>query len=157
MAFLTISSPKQRIIIRIQERLTRLDTTDRSNQEVLLRIALLLAGQAKINVRRQGVVDSGFLLNKIKSEISTKISNGVSRITVGPRGVKYAAMNEFGGIFTDRQRMAMFAELRRQGKLGRPSKHVITGKIWRARPYLRPVIPQTRQTIRAIMRDFFGS
>ena len=80
---------------------------------------------------------------------------GKSEATVsyGSFGVAYAGMNEFGGPFTDRQRRAMFAALRRRGSPPRPGKGIIQGGFWRPRPYIRPALIQQRRRILEILGD----
>lgn len=156
-----IVTPERKIISRIRERLEKTLIKANSAQEkmMLLRIGLLVTNQAKINIRRNKQVDSGALLNSISPEIS-KTSNGWD-IDISPRGIPYAAINEFGRVFTARQRRAMFRSLRDSGKLNNnKDKNVIIGgknsKIYRARPYLRPALLSSRTKIIDILRDYLG-
>lgn len=109
------------------------------------KIALVIAARAKANIQSQRIIDQGHLLNSIAYQFYRPSSTGVG-IQVGSFGVPYAAINEFGGPVTERMRRAMFASMRRRGIMQpnaaknarRNSKGVITGNIWRARPYLTP-------------------
>lgn len=138
--------------IRIKKHLEKYGPDSPELKEALIRIGLLLENEAKLNARRQGIVDTGRLINSIRSEFfRTKTSAG---IRFGSFGVPYAAMHEFGGPFTDRQRRAMFASLRDRGKLGpvrQPGKGIIQGNRFTARPYLRPSLVKNAPRIRDIL------
>lgn len=140
---------------RIQAKIARFEPDSPQLREALLRIGFLLEAEAKLNARRQGIIDTGRLINSIRSQFYRR-ANSVG-ITVGSFGVPYAAMHEFGGPFTDRQRRAMFASLRDRGKLGprsvRVSKGIIQGNRFVARPYLRPALQKHRGRILDIIRD----
>ena len=141
---------------RIQQRLRRFEPDDPRLRETLLRIGLVLESEAKLNVRRQGIIDTGRLLNSIRAEFYRKRTS--AGVLVGSFGVPYAAMHEFGGPFTDVQRRAMFAALRDRGKLGpvrEPGKGVIQGNRFVARPYLRPSLLRRRDWIVSQIRALF--
>lgn len=114
----------------------------------------MIAARAKFNIRRQGIVDTGRLLNSIRFEFFSE--GDVAGIRIGSFGVPYAAMHEFGGRFTERQRRAMFYWMRRRGGPERPSKGVIRGGHFRARPYLRPAVIESREFIIAALRTVMG-
>lgn len=138
---------------RIKDALRKTQPGSTTITGALQRIGNLIVAAAKINARAKGVFDSGNLINKIRWEYdSTPDKDG---ILVGVFGVKYAAMNEFGGPFTDRQRRAMFAALRFKGGPGAQPKKapVIQGNHWRARPYLGPAFRSNKNRILEIMRS----
>lgn len=144
------------IIDRINKRVKELDNERFSSKAMAKkarRIGSVLTLQTKKNIRNHTMIDSGRLLNSIQSK-SNVTSDGFT-IEFGSWGVKYAAMNEFGGPFTDRQRRAMFASLRRAGKLkkGRKSKGVIVGDYWRPRPFIRPSLIAKRAIISKILME----
>lgn len=141
------------VIERIQKRLDKLDTKSPQMKEAFTLIGLIVASQTKINIRTQGIIDTGTLLNSIRYEL---IPDGVM---VGSFGVKYAAINEFGGVFTDKMRRAMFAALReRGGKQRLESRGVIKNDKWKARPYLRPAVKkQTNAIVDILRRASFGN
>ena len=139
---------------RIQAKLSRYSPDSPELKAAFFRIAILVESQAKINIRRAGIIDTGRLLNSIRHEFyQDKDKVGVR---IGPFGVPYAALHEFGGHFSDRQRRAMFASLRDRGKLGPKSvkvnKNVIEGNTWRARPYLGPAVAAMKPRIIEILR-----
>lgn len=141
---------------RIARRIRKFQPDSPELREAMLRIGFLVETQAKINLRRHGAIDTGRLLNSIRSEfyqMGSKVG-----VRVGSFGVPYASLHEFGGPFTDRQRRAMFASLRDRGKLGpgrRVSKGVVQGNRFMARPYLRPAILTHKKRILDIIRDLF--
>jgi len=140
------------LIGRIRKQTKRYVMSDRDAKARLTRIGLLLENQTKINIRRQGIVDTGNLLNSIQSRVFVR---GKSEATVayGSFGVEYAAINEFGGPFTDRQRRAMFAAMKARGTPPRPGKVIIRGGYWKPRPYIRPALVQQRRRILEILKD----
>ena len=139
---------------RIRSRLSRFDPESPELKAALMRIGILIESQAKINLRRAGIIDTGRLINSIRHELYTKGTK--VGVRAGSFGVPYAALHEFGGPFTDRQRRAMFASLRDRGKLGPKSakvdKNVIEGGRFRARPYLGPAVLAMKPRIMEILR-----
>ncbi len=141
---------------RIKAKLRRVEPGSLEMKEALIRIGLLLESEAKLNIRRKGVVDTGRLFNSIRYELYRE--RDISGVKVGSFGVPYAAMHEFGGAFTDAQRRAMFAALRDRGKLGpvrKPGKGIIQGNHFTARPYLRPAVEKHRARIIEIIRNLY--
>lgn len=121
--------------------------------KALFDIGTLVRNDAIGNITRRKIVDEGFL----RANVSFKLekSAGVSRVVVGAFGVKYGRMVEYGGAFTDRQRRAMFASLREQGKLEKnyKPKGVIVGNVYRARPFLNPAVDKNYKAIKGIIRS----
>ena len=128
------------------------------------KVGMAVQREAIMNATRQGIVDTGSLRAHIGYEFFR--DGATSGVRVGVFGVKYAALHEFGGPFTDRMRRAMFASLRRRGKLApgsrnRHSKGVIVGGYFRARPYLLPafrgqkayVVEMIRQAIKEALKE----
>jgi phage gpG-like protein len=141
---------------RIKARMDRFAPDDPRLREALLRIGFLVEAEAKMNVRRRGIIDTGRLLNSIRSEFFRRKDK--AGIMIGSFGVPYAAMHEFGGPFTDKQRRAMFASMRERGKLGpvrKPGKGIIRGNVFTARPYLRPAVIRHAPRIIDIIRNLF--
>jgi len=139
---------------RILMRVRKLNPDSLELRETLLRIGILLETEMKFNIRRKQIVDTGRLINSIRHELYQR--GDTVGVRVGSFGVPYAAQNEFGGPFTDNQRRAMFASLRRTGKLRRDrvSKGVIRGNTFSARPFLRPAVETHRQRIIEIFKTF---
>lgn len=139
---------------RIMERLKRFAPGSEEMTKALTKIGVLIETETKLNIRRKKIIDLGALYNSVKYALFKSNSGG--GVTVGSFGVPYAAIHEFGGPFTDRQRKAMFANLRKRGKLNKgQSKGVIKGDRIIARPYLRPAIKRYRSEIVDIIRGIY--
>lgn len=142
---------------RIARRMKRFEPDDPALKETLLRIGFMLETQAKLNIRRQGIIDTGRLFNSIRSQFYQR-GDRVG-VMVGSFGVPYAALHEFGGYISDRQRRAMFASLRERGRLAAggkgEDKGVLQGNRMLSRPYLRPAILTHRARIIDLIRDLF--
>jgi len=138
---------------RILTRMRRYEPRSPELKAALMRIGFLIEAEAKLNIRRKGIIDTGALLNSIRFEFFA--NNDKAGIRVGSFGNPYAAINEFGGPFTDRQRRAMFAALRDRGKLKRGfvGKGIIQGNRWKERPYLRPAVRSNEKRIIKILGD----
>lgn len=143
------------LISRLRARSKALAPGSAAMQEALTRAGLIITARAKMNVRRLGIIDTGRLLNSIRYELYT--TGNAAGVRVGSFGVPYAAMHEFGGPFSERQRRAMFAAMRRRGGPPRPSKNVIQGSHFRARPYLRPAVKASAGQIIDALREALGT
>lgn len=139
------------LIKRIRAKTKRYRFNNSESQERLVRIALLLENQTKLNIRRQGIVDTGNLLNSIQSSVVANETSAI--IQYGSYGVVYAALHEFGGPFTDRMRRAMFAKLRARNAPKKPGKGLVKGGMMKARPYIRPSVIQQRRRILEILKS----
>jgi phage gpG-like protein len=156
MANIPLTGLASEIESRIARRMRSFQPGDPRLREAMLRIGFLVEAQAKFNVRRVGAIDTGRLINSIRSEFYQKGDH--VGVNIGSFGVPYAAMHEFGGPFTDRQRRAMFASLRDRGRLGKgkgTDKNVVQGNRFVARPYMRPAVLAQKYRIIDIIRDLF--
>lgn len=137
---------------RIALKLSKFEPKSPELNAALYRIGFLIESEAKLNVRRLGIIDTGRLLNSIQTRLYTQGTK--VGVTVGSFGVPYAAINEFGGPFTDLQRRAMFSALRDRGKLGnnKGGKGVIRGGQYIKRPYLQPAVRKHKLRIIEIIR-----
>lgn len=155
MATVPLNNLADEIERRIARKMRSLGPDSPKLREAMLRIGFLIESQAKLNIRGHGAIDTGRLLNSIRSEFY-KNGNRVG-VRTGSFGIPYASMHEFGGPFTDRQRRAMFAALRDRGKLKGPrvSKGVVQGNRFMARPYLRPAVRTHKGRILDIIRGLF--
>jgi phage gpG-like protein len=123
------------------------------------RIGMKVSADMKLLAARQRIIDRGHLVNSLRYEFVND-RPGVTGINVGSFNVVYAAMNEFGGNFTDRQRRAMFASLsdRYGGKIpkrARSGTSVIQGNYWRPRPFIRPAVKMNQKYIVDMIRTAF--
>ena len=149
------------IIARIQAHLKQNTPDNTKVAAALTRIGMLIKARAKLNILKQRppVKDQGALDNSIDYRFFKEGS--VNTIRVGSFGVPYAAMNEFGGPISEKQRRAMFFYMG-QKRMKRPPRNppVITssnGQLnWRPRPYLVPAIRQTESEMVEIMNSLIG-
>lgn len=120
----------------------------------LIRAALIITNQAKINIRRHGLIDTGRLINSLRWEFYRR--GGVQGILIGSFGVPYAAFWEFGyhGI----QRVRAHNRLITRA-FGKPLKQSVIARI-RAhqrrrneigKPYLRPAYERHKERVTAIL------
>jgi hypothetical protein len=140
---------------RIEARIEGLTPGSPQLRRALMEIGRYLELEIKRNIQRQGIVDTSKLLESVTHKIENKFFGG--RLTVGSIGVIYARFHEFGsGQVDDRQRAAMFARLREEGKIGTVNKGLLTNNTFKARPYIRPVRDQKkhRKRITKIIRDY---
>ena len=137
-----VKSNIHEVIAKLSKQTAKVAPNSPHLKEALTRIGLYVTTLAKMNARRQGILDKGRLINSIRYEFFRR--GPVTGILIGSFNVKYAAMNEFGGIVTPQMRKAMFAAMRQRGAKKAMGKGVIVGNRWRARPYLRPAFTQSR-------------
>lgn len=144
---MAVESNLNALIIRIAARTDALKEDSFAYKSAMIRIGTLIQGMTKINIRRLGIYDRGLLINSVSYKL---VQSGIE---VGVYGVKYAAINEFGGPFTDRQRRAMFWALGQRGGPKREGKGVINGAYWRPRPYFRPAVADSMPQVMQILRE----
>lgn len=131
----------------------------REIRTALTRIGLVLEAEMKYHAKRQEIVDTGGLLNSIRWELQQ--SGSAAILTVGSFGIKYAAMNEFGGKMSRRQVGKMFEEMRlRKGysKVPRKGKGVVTvykdgTGYWQPRPFIFRALKDKKNFIIRVMRE----
>ena len=149
-------SEMDRLIARLERVKTSLNPTSPEMKAVLTRIGLVLQAEMRLNIGRHKMIDRGRLLNSIKYEIEQ--SGDTAFLSVGSYGVRYAAMNEFGGAMSRAQVRAMFVALREQnGRVKRAGKGIVTINAdgtgwWKERPYIRPAIIKHREFILDMLR-----
>lgn len=124
-------------------------------RQALTRIGMVLAAEMKMNAQRKNIVRNGGLINSIKYEVTQ--SGSEAFVSVGSFGIKYAAMNEFGGQMTRAQVRRMFVELKLEGKLNKSrvkgsGKGIVTVNAdgtgyWQPRPFIRPAMKTHAQFI----------
>lgn len=143
---MTVSSNIQSLVDAINERRRAMDPDSAETKAAFARIGAVLQAKIIMNIRSKGIVSSGTLLNSIRFEPYRE--GEIVGIRVGSFGVKYAAMHEFGGAFTDRMRRAMFYSFRLRGRdKEKKDKNVIRGGFFHSRPFLRPAIDESQEFI----------
>ena len=168
---------------RIRDRINKFAPGDPRLKEALFRIGYLLEGQAKINIRNNGLIDTGRLSNSIGFEVERR--GDVTALTLGSRGIPYAAIHEFGGDITAKKSRYLTIPLKPEfkGRSAREFSDLFFMKIGSnnflvqkldngrlnfayllrervsipARPYLRPAIQKHRNRIVQMIRDIFRS
>lgn len=144
-------------------------------RKALERIGLLIVAQAKANIRSQGLIDTGRLLNSVRHEFF-KTANEAG-VLIGSFGVPYAAIHEFGGTIRPKRaqyltiplgpkykgRFASQFNLKavkmknnlflvdpETGEAGYVLKKSVT---LRARPYLNPAVLRHREDAVTLIRE----
>lgn len=142
----TATHNTRELIARIQAVTSSLAPSSPRLNEALTRIGLYVTSVAKMNVRREGLIDTGRLLNSIRYEFFREGST--QGIRVGSFNVPYAAVHEFGFHGTQSVR----AHQRRGGNVRAHSRVMNI----RERAFLRPAIKTTQtfviDTIRAALQ-----
>ena len=143
------------VIKRIQKMQSMTQPDSPQVRQALTRIGTVLAAEMKMNAQRKNIVRNGGLINSIKYEVTQ--SGSEAFVSVGSFGIKYAAMNEFGGQMTRAQVRRMFVELKLEGKLNKSrvkgsGKGIVTVNAdgtgyWQPRPFIRPAMKTHAQFI----------
>jgi len=143
------------LIARIQKFQSVNDPNSPEVRQALIRIGTVLTAQMKLNVQRERIIRNGGLLNSIRYEVVQ--SGSAAFVSVGSFGIKYAAMNEFGGPMSRAQVRRMFVELKLEGLLNKSrakgaGKGIVTvnadgSGFWEARPFIRPALKTHAQFI----------
>ena len=136
------------LIERINAKVKRFDFGETETFRLLTRIALRLENQTKVNIRRQGLVDTGNLMNSIKSLVEVR-NNNEATISYGSFGVRYAAVHEFG--FHGNQAVRAHTRNTRFGAVAVRAHHRQSNI--RARPYIRPSLIQQRRFILKLLKE----
>lgn len=145
-----------RLIARLERIKASHNPTSQEMKTAFTRIGSVLQAEMRLNIGRHKMIDQGRLLNSIKYEVTQ--SGDTAFLSVGSYGIRYAAMNEFGGAMSRAQVRAMFANLRdRNGRAKRSGKGIVTINAdgtgwWRERPFIRPAIIKHREFILDMLR-----
>lgn len=151
MSKIVVNSLVSLIVARLQARIDSLQPGSPELLDAFRRIGVVMVSYAQMNIRRQGIIDTGRLLNSIRFEPFH--SGTVTGIKIGSFGVPYAAMHEFGGVFTPLMRRAMFANMARRSRPKGKDKNVISDGRFRARPYLIPAIQKAQPLTIDLLRE----
>ena len=93
----TVVTPDQLaevLTARIQRKLKLLESGNPRLKEIMFRIGAKIEGEAKLNIRRAGLIDTGRLINSIRHFVFVKGQE--VDLVVGSFAVPYAAVHEFG-------------------------------------------------------------
>lgn len=147
---------------KLDAQLSRLidDMSIRKTERVLMEGGKVYERGAKLRITTQGLVDTGNLrAATIAEPVSTR---KVAAVEVGPRGIRYAAIHEFGGTLrprvTPKMRRWAWFKFRSTGKpvfraIALTRKSHLTIRI-KARPYMRPTFDQDTKAAEKAMLKF---
>jgi phage gpG-like protein len=153
---MAVRTTTDRIIQRINTRLSVVSSaSDAERKEALFRVGLLVQNEAKLNIRRHRLIDTGRLINSIQFKLVDKTFG--QSVLVGSFGVPYAKVHEYG--FAGNVDVKNHTRTINQafGKPIAPTQvevraHSRYQRI-RARPYLRPALAKMRRQIMQIIRS----
>lgn len=117
-------------------------------KEMLTRAGVLLQGEIKLNIRRQGLIDTSRLINSIFYFVEQSDQKAILR--VGSFGVPYAPVHEFG--YDGIQRVRAATRTSPNGTSYDVRAHDRRMNI-PARPYLRPAVEKHRARIVDFLRE----
>lgn len=141
---------EQALLGRIVSRLKIADPSDPRFRELLMRMALLLEGESKLNVRRNGLIKTGRLLNSLHGVVRSR--GNYHDITVYSQGVPYAEMYEKGinddhvDVKTHQMRLDHFWHTKIDPIVVQVRQHQRHMNV-KARPYVKPAIDKMRDYI----------
>lgn len=136
-----------KIVIKtnLKETIKELEKGGKNIKKVLpstiFRALSLLEAQIKQNIRTNLNVRSGTLLNSVQKDM--KVKGNVVEGSVGPRGVPYAAIHEYGGTIPERfvaPRNKLALKWSSGGDTFFSKGHTIPSFDIKARPYMQPAI-----------------
>jgi len=142
------------IIARLEVMIKRMQSPDQKVREAFTRIGTILAAQMKINIRQQGLIDTGTLLNSIRYDF-TREGNRFG-LNIGSYGVKYAASHEFGhkGIVTVRSHTRIISQAfgKRIDPMAIQVRSHTMKMNMRKRPYVVPAVNKHKSQIIDLIR-----
>lgn len=140
---------------KIIDRIEKYQPSDPRLREGLTRIGIMLEREAKMNIMRQRLVDTGSLLNSIRFRLFQKGS--ISGVKVGSYGIPYAAVHEFGfnGPVSVRSHQRVISQSFGKQITPRTINVVAHTRLvkFRERPYLRPALNTMKKQIMDIIRE----
>ena len=123
-------------------------------KRAMIRVAMLITNQAKINIRRHGLFDTGRLINSLRWEFTRR--NDILTIQIASFGVPYAAFWEFGyhGIMHVRSHNRLITRA-----FGKPLNQAVISRVRAhtrrrnqiAKPYLRPAYERHKGRVNEIL------
>lgn len=127
-------------------------------KRALTRVGLLISNQAKLNIRKKGLIDTGRLVNSLRYEFYKPDGDGVG-LRIGSFGVPYAAVWEFGGTFRirahNRTITQAFGKVLKTPVVANVRSHMRTVQESRT-GYLRPAFEQHKSKIIDIITSELG-
>jgi hypothetical protein len=140
----------EEVMARIVKRSSSLSPKNPALRAVLIKAAALINARATLNLRKEQMVLTGRLLNSFKYEFFDAGTGSIG-VYIGSFGVPYARLMEEGGTYTPAMRKAMFANLRKSGKLNGIGKGILNKSQLRARPFLQPAFEHSKNRIMELL------
>ncbi len=145
-----------RLIKRLAKKRKEMEPNSLEMRTALTRIGTFMQAAIRQNIGRYKIIDSSRLLTSIKYELEQSGDKAI--LSVGSYGVKYAAMNEFGGPMEPKQVIAMIIELRKKKKSQSKGKGIVTVNkdltgYWQPRPFMRGAFKQHKGFIIDMLRS----
>lgn len=126
----------------------RLNAIGEAAAEVMGKAALagaqLAEGYIKDNIRDQKLIDTSNLVQKVHAKLDSA-EGKIAEASVGPRGVAYARIHEYGGIIKAKNAPYLHF-MTKDG-----AWHKVKSVHIPARPYMRPAFDEHRQDINDVM------
>lgn len=151
MTTMRVTADVGRLIARIAQQRVAATAGSAELKKAMETIGLVVSSQAKINVRRLGLIDTGNLINSLRYE--TFDQGQAVGVSIGSFGVPYAAVHEFGfrGVVVVR------AHSRRTRSGGSSQVRGHQRQAYTpARPYLGPAVKAKREFILETIRRALG-
>lgn len=139
------------LIERLRQRIAALSPDSPEMKTALTRIGTVLSSEAKLNIRRNRLIDTGRLVNSIHWKLFT--GNDSVGVEVGSYGVPYARVHEFG--FRGIVQVPQHRRRAPSGTVHSVRSHSRKANI-QARPYLRPAIKKHRRFIVDLIASVFS-
>lgn len=122
------------------------------------RIGLLLENEAKLNVRRRHLIDTGNLINSISHRLEAD-DRGIA-VRAGSFGVPYARIHEYGFSGPEQVKAHQRLQTMAFGRpMQKPRKVDVRGHVrimaMPIRAYLRPAFDSMRDRILEIVQEYF--
>lgn len=152
---MTVKSNIVSVVARLQEQLKAFSTDNVKVKTALVKLGIMIQTETKLNIRRQGLIDTGRLLNSIQFFVEQSNTSAILR--VGSYGVPYAAVHEFGfkGNVTVRAHPRHISKV--FGRNVAPHETNVRSYSRRMnikeRPYLRPAVETYRSTVVDLLRE----
>jgi len=138
------------IIEKLKARRKALSPNSEEIKKAFIQTGMLITNQAKLNIRRHGLIDTGRLINSLRWEFYKR--GTIQGIQIGSFGVPYAAFWEFGFHGTmpvrahNRLITRAFGRPLSQAKVTRIRAHM-RRRDQEAKPYLKPAYELHKERI----------
>jgi hypothetical protein len=150
---LHVEQNAKEILKRISDRNAAFKPDSPQILRALTLIGMRVSSLAKLKATQKGIEDSGHL--KAATSYEFYKEGGINGVRVGTFGVRYAAMNEFGGRISPEQFRALCWAINEKHGRDYTPKGIINKGYWKPRPYLRPAFIGSRAYISDRIAEIF--